>query len=509
MARQGLLPQFLQPWMHRRGGGAGGEHLQKQKQKPKPSSESGGKRRHMLGAMALLYVSLDYLRVVAPTLHSTLQPILWAGLALAAASRSPFYPHWSYELRALPAFLASLLFMLGSLCIEAIAVQFVTVVLGLSWHKGLRSAALHASTVDEGTLAELRQACGRKQGVQVRLRTSQAGVAGRLTAPLPDTGQWFLLALNEQLPSALVEVLRAHLVALHHYLMLFLMLAFSVLFDFVKAPGLGLGARYMFTMGIGRLLRVMTFVATVLPSARPWCAEERFKIPDYPHPWVQRLYTPYAKNVDSLRDLLDQDMAYAPVGQFPPEYTPNWGRMQFLVDFLRPQEPDVFSGQESWFTTLKRAGGGCNDLMYSGHVLVASLTAMAWTEAYPGWTTGLLWFFVLHTAQREIRERHHYSADVIGGIYMGILLWRSTSFLWTSKDRLQEARLQALAKVEGRIMQAAKDGDVINVRQLLKQVEDDNKEKKPSQFVVLIAASVLTTFSLGIALLAFVWTADG
>ncbi|MCO5578969.1 hypothetical protein L7F22_032820 [Adiantum nelumboides] len=466
MARQGLLPQFLQPWMHRRGGGAGGDHLQKQKQKQKqkPGSESKGKRRHMLGAMALLYVSLDYLRVMAPTLHSTLQPILWAGLALAAASRSPFYPHWSYELRALPAFLASLLFILGSLCIEAIAVQFVTVVLGLSWHK--------------------------------------------LTAPLPDTGQWFLLALNERLPSALVEVLRAHLVVLHHYLM-FLMLAFSVLFDFVKAPGLGLGARYMFTMAIGRLLRVMTFVATVLPSARPWCAEERFKIPDYPHPWVQRLYTPYAKNVDSLRDLLDQDMAYAPVGQFPPEYTPNWGQMQFLVDFLRPQEPDVSSGQESWFTTLKRAGGGCNDLMYSGHVLVASLTAMAWTEAYPGWTTGLLWFFVLHTAQREIRERHHYSADVIGGIYMGILLWRSTSFFWTSKDRLQEARLQALAKVEGRIMQAAKDGDMINVRQLLKQVEDDNKEKKPSQFVVLIAASVLTTFSLGIALLAFVWTADG
>ncbi|KAI5068154.1 hypothetical protein GOP47_0016499 [Adiantum capillus-veneris] len=355
--------------------------------------------------------------------------------------------------------------MLGSLCIEAIAVQFVTAVLGLSWHK--------------------------------------------LTAPLPDTGQWFLLALNEQLPSALVEFLRAHLIVLHHYLMLFLMLAFSVLFDFVKAPGLGLGARYMFTMGIGRLLRVMTFVATVLPSARPWCAEERFKIPDYPHPWVQRLYTPYANDVDSLRDLLDQDMAYAPIGQFPPEYTPNWGRLQFLVNFLRPQEPDVSTGQESWFTTLKRAGGGCNDLMYSGHVLVASLTAMAWMEAYPGWTTWLLWFFVLHTAQREIRERHHYSADVIGGIYMGILLWRSTSFLWTSKDRLQEARLQAFAKIEGRIMQAAKDGDVNNVRQLLKQVEDDNKEKKPSQFVVFVAALVVTTFSLAIALLAFVWTADG
>lgn len=415
--------------------------------------------------MALLYVSLDYLRVIAPALHSTLQPLLWAGLALAAASRTPFYPHWSLELRAIPAFLGSLLFMLGSLCIEAIAVQFVTAVLGLSWHK--------------------------------------------TTAPLPDIGQWSLLALNERLPFVLVEFLRAHLIVLHHYLMLFLMLAFSVLFDFVKAPGLGLGARYMFTMGIGRLLRVMTFVATILPSARPWCAEERFKIPEHPHPWVQKLYTPYANNADSLRDLLDQDMAYAPVGQFPAEYIPDWGNMQFLVNFLRPQEPDVATGQESWFTTLKRAGGGCNDLMFSGHVLVSSLTAMAWTEAYPGWTTGLLWFFVLHTAQREIRERHHYSVDVISGIYMGILLWRSTSFLWTNNDKLQEARLQSLAKIEGKIMQAAKDGDVSNVRQLLKQLEDDNKEKKPSQFVVIIAASMVTTFSLALALLAFVWTADG
>lgn len=96
---------------------------------------SSTSRRHLLGAMALLYVSLDYLRVIAPALHSTLQPLLWAGLALAAASRTPFYPHWSLELRAIPAFLGSLLFMLGSLCIEAIAVQFVTAVLGLSWHK--------------------------------------------------------------------------------------------------------------------------------------------------------------------------------------------------------------------------------------------------------------------------------------------------------------------------------------------------------------------------------------
>jgi hypothetical protein len=57
------------------------------------------------------------------------------------------------------------------------------------------------------------------------------------------------------------------LVGLHHYLMLFLMLAFSFLFNYDKFPGLRLGASYMFTMVVGRLLRVMTCVSTILPSA--------------------------------------------------------------------------------------------------------------------------------------------------------------------------------------------------------------------------------------------------
>ena len=49
--------------------------------------------------------------------------------------------------------------------------------------------------------------------------------------------------------------------------------------------------------------------------------------------------------------------------------------MSFLSDFLRPS----YSEGSSWFALLKKAGGGCNDLLYSGHMLVAVLTAMAWT----------------------------------------------------------------------------------------------------------------------------------
>uniref|UniRef100_A0A453R602 Uncharacterized protein n=1 Tax=Aegilops tauschii subsp. strangulata TaxID=200361 RepID=A0A453R602_AEGTS len=65
----------------------------------------------------------------------------------------------------------------------------------------------------------------------------------RSTAPLPDTGQWLLLALNERLPQTVVYLLRAHIISLHHYLMLFIMLGFSAFFDCIKGPGLGIGTR--------------------------------------------------------------------------------------------------------------------------------------------------------------------------------------------------------------------------------------------------------------------------
>jgi hypothetical protein len=135
----------------------------------------------------------------------------------------------------------------------------------------------------------------------------------RSAAPLPDTGQWLLLALNEKLPKSVVDLLRAHIITLHHYLMLFIMLGFSVLFDCIKAPGLGIATRYMFTMAIGRLLRTITFIATILPSARPWCAVARYQIPEHPHPWAQKYYVPYASDSSAIRRVITNDMAY---GQF-------------------------------------------------------------------------------------------------------------------------------------------------------------------------------------------------
>ncbi|XP_073290033.1 protein PHLOEM UNLOADING MODULATOR-like [Primulina huaijiensis] len=416
-----------------------------------------------LGFTAIAYVGIDYLRHISPPWHDRLQPFLWAALAIAAVIRVLFYKHWSLELRAAIPFILSLIFMLSALLFEAISVRSVTAVLGLDWHNA--------------------------------------------TAPLPDVGQWLLLALNEKLPPTVVDILRARIIGLHHFLMLFIMLAFSVLFDSIEAPGLGLGARYMFAMGIGRLLRAIAFVSTILPSPRPWCASARFKVPPQPHRWAQKYYVPYSTDSNAIRHIIQHDFAYAVAGDLGLAFQPEWGAMNFLADFLRPTASEASS---SWLNLLKKAGGGCNDLLYSGHMLVAVLTAMAWTEAYGGFSSALIWILVLHSAQREIRERHHYSVDCIVAIYMGIFLWKMTGFFGPTKNTARDRRLNKLAKIQNRLLQAAKDSDMDEVRELLKEVELSSQVgQKPKSKGMWLFSGATIVFTLVMVLLAFTLTSDG
>ncbi|XP_051139945.1 protein PHLOEM UNLOADING MODULATOR [Andrographis paniculata] len=420
-----------------------------------------------LGIAAIAYVVIDYLRHLSPAWHERLQPTLWAALAIAAVIRIAYYKHWSSEFRAAIPFVLAIVFMLSALLVEAISVRSVTAVLGLDWHSE--------------------------------------------TPPLPDTGQWLLLALNEKLPQIVVQILRARIIGLHHFLMLYIMLNFSVLFNSIKAPGLGLAARYMFTMGIGRLLRTIAFVSTILPSPRPWCASARFQVPKHPHQWAQKYYVPYATNSNAIRQIIHYDIAYAVVGENYDDFQPNWGSMTFLADFLRPTASE---GSASWYHLLKKAGGGCNDLLYSGHMLVAVLTAMAWTEAYGGFTSALIWALVMHSAQREIRERHHYSVDCIVAIYMGIFLWKMTGLFWPVKDAAKERRLRKLERIQRRLVQAAKDSDMDGVRKLLEEVEMSSREVsendgvKSNKGMWLFSCGIIC-FAIVIVLIAFTLTSDG
>ena len=86
----------------------------------------------------------------------------------------------------------------------------------------------------------------------------------------------------------------------------------------------------------------------------------------------------------------------------------------------------------------------------------------------------------MHSAQREIRERHHYSVDCIVAIYVGILLWKMTGFIWPMKNKSRDRKLDKLEKIQSRLMQAAKDSDMEEVRELLKEVELGGQEKQNS-----------------------------
>lgn len=118
---------------------------------------------HAVGIAALCYIAWDYTRVLSPALHATLRPVLWGVLAVAVILRVPFYPHWAKELRSLIPFVGSLLFMLGAFCVEAMAVQFVTVVLGIDWHW-----YVHSPAVSRGCLRNSVRSCLRHRESTLR-----------------------------------------------------------------------------------------------------------------------------------------------------------------------------------------------------------------------------------------------------------------------------------------------------------------------------------------------------
>ncbi|GBG69976.1 hypothetical protein CBR_g4804 [Chara braunii] len=447
-------------------GKVGAMRRNRKKQPLGATSSSISPRFLNLGTLALIYVVVDYWREtgtwLSPHAADAIQTLLWTGLAAAAMIQALHYKHFTPEIVLIPRFLGSILFMLTALAIEAVFVHHVTAGLGLTWHQS--------------------------------------------TPPLPDYGELLLLWSNDYFPEWLIALLRAPVIGLHHFLMLFLMLAFSVIFGCIRPAGVGLGSRYMTAMGLGRLLRVLVFAGTTVPSPRPWCAETRFPyLPAHPQPFIREFYTPYVRGAESytntdtlsryrlLKLMLATDSHTAREtwwhGQrYPDEYRPDWGVFQPLAYLLRPWDPSMTGGTGGqaydWLSILRRAGGGCNDLFYSGHVLVATLTAMAYQDAYPGWTSWMVWALLGQSALREIRERHHYTADVVVGLFVGVALWRLTKrFGWCTEEEDYED--EARSRRDALILRAAKDGDMGRVIDLLTEKEGVNEEMKGSLYVKL------------------------
>ena len=142
--------------------------------------------------------------------------------------------------------------------------------------------------------------------------------------------------------------------------------------------------------------------------------------------------------------------------------------------------------------------------------VISNILMLHYKEAYGGWPSAFVWLLVMHNAQREVRERHHYSVDIVVAIYVGILLWKMTGFIWSSKDGSKARRLAKLDEVQGRLIHAAKDSDIDEIRDLLKEVELAGQERQSfSRRAIWAFAGFTLTFSLTVVLLAFVLTSDG
>lgn len=122
----------------------------------------------------------------------------------------------------------------------------------------------------------------------------------------------------------------------------------------------------------------------------------------------------------------------------------------------------------------------------------------------------MIWILVMHSAQREIRERNHYSADIIIGIYMGILLWKMIGLFWPVKDTSRVQSLKKLEEIQNKLVQAAKDSDIDKVRGLLEEMESNSQVSKTTEKKSLwLFAGLTIFFTITMVLLAFILLSDG
>lgn len=87
-----------------------------------------------------------------------------------------------------------------------------------------------------------------------------------------------------------------------------------------------------------------------------------------------------------------------------------------------------------------------------------------------------------------------------------------TGFLWPAKDSSKARRLAKLEEIQSKMIKAAKDSNIDEVRELLEEVKLSGQEgeKNRSQSKAMwVFPSVTILSAIVIVLLAFTWTSDG
>ena len=203
------------------------------------------------------------------------------------------------------------------------------------------------------------------------------------TEPLQDNLLLAYEALHEALPPPAARLLSLSLehewISIKEKLVALIALGFAAVFDEVPYSGFGMMTRTVVCIGGARAIRTGAFMLTVIPSPRPGCYEGRF--PPVPDTWRE----------------------YLAIG---------FGKI--------------------------RSGGGCNDLIVSGHGVIYAAIICAFSEYYPSWSSKLLWLALMRSNVRGPLTAQHYSVDMFMSTVITWLVWSACERVYPASARLRK-----------------------------------------------------------------------
>ena len=153
--------------------------------------------------------------------------------------------------------------------------------------------------------------------------------------------------------------------------------------------------RFVACVAYARAIRTVAFLLTVLPNPRPGCYSRRF--PPVP---------------DNVADLL-------------------------RIGFGR-----------------RRSGGGCNDLVLSGHAVIYAACCCAFSEFAPGVASKIMWFALVRSSVRGPLTQQHYSVDMFLASAVTALTWRACEHVYPRQARLAPRKAGAPPDPRGRLQWA-------------------------------------------------------
>ena len=185
--------------------------------------------------------------------------------------------------------------------------------------------------------------------------------------------EMLLEALPARAAAALEYSLKHEWIGIKEKLVALIALGFAAVFDAVPYSGFGMCTRFVCCVIGARAIRTVAFLLTVLPNPRPGCYARRFPpVPDSVSEWLR-------------------------------------------IGFAK-----------------MRAGGGCNDLVLSGHAVIYAAVCCAYSEYYPGVASKVLWAALVRSSVRGPLTHQHYSVDMFLAAVVTARTWRAVEGVYAA-----------------------------------------------------------------------------